>query len=188
MSSSPVRPRITALNKLKKLKGFSRSGARVQTLHSGGVKRKFSAWLPTLLWLALLAACSSDIFSADHTGRILLKIIHTLYGPVSHDQLELINFVVRKTAHFTGYGLLGFFAFFSWRTALPALRWWLWTGLGLALTLTAASLDELHQRFVASRTSSPEDVLLDMAGAVFFQLLIIASITYRHRRSLEVTS
>lgn len=163
------------------------SGLKPLTLHSGEVTPRFPAWLPTLLWLALLAAFSTDTFSADHTGRILLKIIHALYGPVSHDRLELINFAVRKTAHFGGYGLLSFFAFFAWRTSLPAFRRWMWTVLALSLTLGAAGLDELHQRFIASRTSSPADVLLDMAGAIFFQLLLIAGIYYRQRRALQLS-
>jgi VanZ family protein len=137
---------------------------------------KLLAWLPTLCWLLVLACFSTDVFSADHTGRILRKIIHWLYGPISEQQFQLVHFLVRKSAHFFSYGLLSFFAFFSWRATLPDPRPWLakWSGVALALTLAAGSSDELHQRFVASRTSSPWDVLLDMTGAFFFQLLLMA--------------
>ena len=173
MSSSPVRPRITALNKLLEL---SPPRAGTGGPHSSRLNRKLLAWLPTLCWLVVLACFSTDVFSADHTGRTLMRIIHWLYGPISDPQFQFIHFLVRKSAHFFSYGLLSLLAFFSWRATLPDVRPWLakWSGLALLLTLAAGSSDELHQRFVASRTSSPWDVLLDMTGAVFFQLLLMA--------------
>lgn len=138
--------------------------------------RKLRAWLPTLLWLCVLAIFSTDIFSAEHTGSVLQKIIHVLFGPISHHRFEQIHFLIRKAAHFCSYGLLGAFAFFSWRATLPApgcRRWMLrWALLGMLTAFAAGSLDEFHQSFVPSRTSNFHDVLLDTAGAVFFQLVI----------------
>lgn len=131
-------------------------------------------WLPTFLWLGLLAGFSTDFFSAAHTGVILMKIIRFVYGPISHHRFEQIHFLVRKSAHFGSYGMLSLFAFFSWRgTFMQSARWaWRWCGLALATALLAASLDEFHQTFVASRTGSWHDVVLDMTGAVFFQIVI----------------
>lgn len=133
------------------------------------------AWLPTLLWLCVLAAFSTDSFSADHTGSILLKIIHAVHGPISHHRFAQIHFLVRKTAHFVSYGMLSALAFYAWRATLPAVARWTrrWCALALTLTLLAASLDEFHQGFVRSRTGSWRDVVLDMAGAVFFQIVIV---------------
>lgn len=138
--------------------------------------RRLLPWLPTMLWLFVLTAFSTDTFSAEHTGGVLLKIIHALYGEMSARQFQALHFLVRKAAHFGSYGILGVFAFYSWRASLPARpRWTLrWSALALLLTLTAASLDEFHQSFVSSRTASPHDVMLDMMGAVFFQLVIIS--------------
>jgi VanZ family protein len=146
--------------------------------------RKLLMWLPTLLWLCTLAAFSTDLFSSEHTGIILRKIIHATYGPISFQQFQTIHFLVRKSAHFVSYGLLGVFAFYSWRAMLPARpRWTLrWSILALALTLLAASMDEFHQTFVASRTGTPRDVLLDMTGALFFQVLIASFIGLKSRR------
>lgn len=131
-------------------------------------------WLPTLVWLCVLALFSTDTFSAEHTGSVLLRLIHFLYGNISPETFRELNFAVRKSAHFFSYGLLSAFAFFSWRASLPNLKpssaWW--SALALLLTLLAGSSDEIHQTFVASRTPSPRDVMIDMAGAVFFQLVI----------------
>ncbi len=141
-------------------------------------RQLFLAWIPTALWLAMIGGFSTDTFSSVHTGDILMKIIHVVYGPISHQAFTLVHAYVRKAAHFTVYGILSGLAFYSWRASLPArLRWtFKWSGLALALTFVAACLDEFHQSFVPSRTASPRDVLLDMMGAMFVQI-VIASFT-----------
>lgn len=134
----------------------------------------FISWFPTVAWLCVLALFSSDTFSADHTGSILEKVLRALFGEISRQRFEAIHFLIRKSAHFCSYGTLSAFAFFSWRATFPALKTWSlrWSGLALLLTLFAASADEFHQSFVPSRTASPRDVMLDMVGALFFQIAI----------------
>lgn len=144
--------------------------------------RRLLAWLPTLVWLSLLAVFSTDLFSAEHTGSVLQKILHALFGSISAHRFQQIHFLVRKSAHFCSYGLLGALAFFSWRATWPARPRWSfrWAGAALLLTLLAASFDEFHQTFIASRTGNFHDVLLDMAGALFFQLAIALAILRRN--------
>ncbi len=134
----------------------------------------FMSWIPTLAWLCLLAAFSTDTFSAEHTGSILEKVLRALFGEISHQRFVAIHFLIRKSAHFCSYGALSAFAFFSWRATFPALKAWSarWSGQALLLTLVAASADEFHQSFLPSRTASPRDVMLDMVGALFFQIAI----------------
>ncbi|HKD45685.1 MAG TPA: VanZ family protein [Candidatus Angelobacter sp.] len=149
--------------------------------------RKLLFWLPTLLWLCLLAVFSTDTFSAEHTRGVLWKIIHAVYGGISEQQFEVLHVLVRKSAHFTFYGLLSVFAFYSWKTALPRPRVWSfrWSGLAVGLTFLAGSLDEFHQRFVPSRGASFRDVLLDTAGALFFQS-VLALFIFRRRNGTEL--
>jgi VanZ family protein len=148
-------------------------------------RRKLLLWLPTLLWLCLLTVLSTDSFSAEHTGSILWRIVHTVYGGISERQFEVLHFFVRKGAHFTFYGMLSVFAYYSWKATLPARRIWTfrWASLALAVTLIAGSLDEFHQSFVPSRTASYRDVLLDVTGALFFQILIATFAGSRRKKS-----
>jgi VanZ family protein len=143
--------------------------------------RKLRAWIPTLLWLCILALFSSDTFSAEHTGSILMNVLHALFGSRFDEQFQQIHFLIRKSAHFCSYGFLGALAFFSWRATLPARQRWTfrWSILALLLAVTAAGLDEFHQSFIASRTSSLRDVLLDLVGAIFFQLAIAIWMAWR---------
>jgi len=132
-------------------------------------------WFPTVLWLALIASFSTDTFSAEHTGGILKIVVRFLFGGLSPQAFDFVHFLIRKGAHFTVYGTLSWLAFRSWRAVLPAHAPWLlrWSALALALTLLAASMDEFHQSFIPSRTSSPYDVMLDMTGALCFQIVIL---------------
>jgi VanZ family protein len=146
---------------------------------------KLRAWIPTLLWLCVLALFSTDTFSAEHTGTVLWNILHALFGTRFDEQFQDIHFFVRKSSHFCSYGFLGALAFFSWRATLPARpRWMLrWSLLGLLTAMTAGSLDEFHQMFVPSRGPSLRDVLIDATGGIFFQLAIAAWIGWRNKRT-----
>ena len=157
----------------------------VQEPVSTASPRKLRAWIPTLLWLCILALFSTDTFSAEHTGSVLLKILHALFGTRFDEQFEQIHFLIRKSAHFCSYGFLGALAFFSWRTTLPARpRWtWRWCLLALLVAVIAGSLDEFHQIFVPSRGPSLRDVFIDTIGAVFCQLVIALWIGWREKRT-----
>ena len=137
-------------------------------------KSKLIAWIPTLLWLGMIAFFSTDTFSAAHTGSILWRILHAIDANITSRQFEIIHHFVRKAAHFSVYGLLSVFAYYSWRVTLPRRSRWTftWSGLALLVTLLAGSLDEIHQIFVPSRGPSPYDVMLDVSGALFVQVLI----------------
>lgn len=149
--------------------------------------RKLRAWIPTLLWLSVLALFSTDTFSAEHTGSVLLRILHALSGNRFDEQFEQIHFFVRKSAHFCSYGFLGALAFFSWRATLPARPQWTlrWSLLGLLVAMSAGALDELHQIFVPSRTPSLRDVFIDTIGGIFFQLAIALWIGWREKRTAQ---
>lgn len=148
---------------------------------------KLRAWIPTLLWLCVLTAFSSDTFSAENTGSILMKVVHALFGSISSELFQHLHFLIRKSAHFCSYGLLSAFAFFSWRATFPApARWTLrWSLLGLLTAVIAGGMDEFHQIFVPSRTASLRDVFIDTTGAICFQLAIALWLHWRNARSRE---
>jgi VanZ family protein len=147
--------------------------------------RKLRAWIPTLLWLCILTLFSTDTFSAEHTGSVLLKILHALFGTRFDEQFQQIHFFIRKSAHFCSYGFLGALAFFSWRATFPARPRWTfrWCLLALLVAVTAGALDEFHQTFLPSRTASMRDVFIDMIGAIFFQLAIGLWLGWREARA-----
>jgi len=159
----------------------------VQNTASTTRRNKLLAWLPTVACLSMIVFFSTDTFSSRHTASVLERIIRALYGEISAYHFKLIHIFVRKAAHFSVYGTLSLSAYYSWRATLPRrVRWtFTWSGLALLLTLMAAALDELHQSFVPSRGPSIYDVLLDMMGALFVQILIATLPRfYRPRQNL----
>jgi VanZ family protein len=124
-------------------------------------------WMPAVLWAGVILGASSDLFSGAHSAGWLSKFIPPSVVP-------LVNFLLRKAAHLTEYFILGALLF---RAARGEAGGWRgrWAATALLLALAVAVTDEWHQTFVPSRTASPWDVLLDMAGATLALLVGRAS-------------
>ena len=141
-----------------------------------------AAWLPAILWSGVIFLLSTDAFSAAHTGSIIEPAVRWLLPSLPNETIEQIHFFNRKCAHFTEY-----FNFYLllYRGIRAGRAGWRWTW-GVAAWFVAAvysCLDEIHQSFVASRTASPWDSLLDSTGA--FVALFVLFLFYRvfRRRS-----
>jgi VanZ family protein len=116
-------------------------------------------WLPALFFMVAIFAFSSQ---------------------PSNDLPNFLNwdFVVKKTGHAIGYGLLAlsYFYFFKY----DKKRYW----LAWLLAIIFATTDEFHQSFVAGRHASAFDVLVfDNFGAIFGLWLYFISQSL-HRSSL----
>lgn len=81
-------------------------------------------------------------------------------------QFGVLDLLVKKGGHFSGYAILTL-AFLRGLGMERRQDGW----LALLLALLYAASDELHQSLVAGRHSSPVDVGIDLAGAVFAILL-----------------
>jgi VanZ family protein len=136
-------------------------------------------WLPVLLWLGVIFIGSTDLMSAEHTSRIIGPILRWLRPGISDLAIARVQFFVRKTAHLTEYAIL---ALLLWRAFIRNTR--LRTKMsilfifGWSLAIVAAASDEFHQSFVASRTASLRDVMIDAVGALVG--LLIGSVFTRN--------
>lgn len=145
-------------------------------------------WLPSAIWLAVIALESTNLGSAEHTGRILYPLLHYLFG-MSPQRFEIVHMVLRKTGHFIGYATLSILLFRSWRGTFPRLstRWCLqWATLAFVCTALVASLDEFHQSFLPSRTGTFRDVVLDSTAALVAQIVIFVILRRWEHASKEV--
>ena len=120
--------------------------------------------------LAAIFVFSTDSFSSDHTSRFIVPLLKFLSPGLSTVQVEFWHHVIRKAAHITEYCILGILIYRALRTDVtsPAM-------LRLATVGTIAAvalLDEFHQSFVPSRTSSIVDVGYDCIGGMIAILLL----------------
>ena len=128
------------------------------------VRATMKYWLPVIAWMLLIFAASTDLMSAQHTSRFIGPFLVWLKPDVSLDQIRAVQFVVRKAAHVTEYAILAALLMRAFYGGVRAVRWRHAIG-ALLIASTYAALDEFHQSFVASRTGSPRDVLIDASGA-----------------------
>lgn len=122
------------------------------------------AWWPAVLWAGVIFSLSTDTFSAEHTASIFEPILRWFMPRMTGELFDTIHFFIRKSAHFAEYFV---FCLLIYRGVRAGRSGWRWTW-GLAALFCAAGysvLDEIHQAFVASRTASAYDSLLDSAGA-----------------------
>ncbi len=137
------------------------------------------AWWPALLWAAVIFVMSTDTFSAEHTGSILEPVLRWLLPSLTAEQFDVIHHYIRKSAHFSEYFVFALFLYRGVRGAHTGWRWsWGLTALFIAAGYSA--LDEIHQAFVASRTASPYDSLLDSIGA--FVAIAVLYLWFQTRR------
>lgn len=143
------------------------------------VARFLSRYLPLVAWLVFISYASSDSFNAGNTSRIIGPLVLWLFPKTTPETLVVIHVITRKLAHFTEYAILAYLAARAFRTSpRPALanRWFV---AALALIVAYALIDEYHQSFVPSRTSSIYDSFIDMAGGLTALLVI----RLRHNRA-----
>ena len=102
---------------------------------------RLSAWLPVLVWAAVIFTFSS----IPHLGT----------------GLGVWDTILRKGAHMTEYAILGALLLRALERPPAAFL----AGVAYAVT------DEVHQHFVAGRHASPVDVAIDSVGVVIGVLL-----------------
>jgi len=156
-------------------------------------------WWPVAVWLVLIRLESTDYASSTMTFGLLYQISAALFGRINPVVLLTLNLLLRKSGHFIGYAILSWLVFLAMKHThrdrlKPVLqrRWgiffrdlweWDWALTAVLFTVVIASLDELHQTSLASRTGRWEDVALDTAGALTMQLLLYARAA--HAMSLQ---
>ena len=133
-------------------------------------------WIPSAIWLTVIAVESTNLGSAEHTGRILYPILHFLFE-MDRARFAVWHALLRKTGHIVGYFTLSVLLFRSWRATFPRLstRWCLqWATVALLSTSLVAMLDEWHQSFLPSQTGTFRDAILDGTAGLVAQIALFA--------------
>ncbi len=161
-------------------------------------KKLFLAWLPTILWLVVIAFESTAYFSGGRTMLWTRRLLALFVDHVSWPLVFEANHILRKTGHFLGYATLSWFAFRGWMETLAysrellllkagrpvsqRSRWHLRAAtLAVLVTIVVASLDEFHQSLLPGRTGMIRDVVLDAMGGIFAQIVLLLFWSARRR-------
>ncbi|MDH7499473.1 MAG: VanZ family protein [candidate division NC10 bacterium] len=131
-----------------------------------------SGWslLLPISWMAVIYLLSGEAFASLHTSRFLIPLLHCLWPDLSHQALVQLHALLRKGGHFLEYLVLSGLWYWSLRPHFPTRNQA--SFLALALSLTYALFDEIHQSFLPSRTGSFLDILIDGTGALAMQAIV----------------
>ena len=139
-------------------------------------KPDWKPWVPALIWIGVICFESTDMMSAANTGSILFAVFARVVGHVDLATLVEWNHYLRKLGHIIGYAILSWLLFRAWRATLPSPvgRLWAfrWARLAFWMTAAVASMDELHQSYIPSRTGRWQDVVLDSTAALVLQIVL----------------
>ena len=116
-----------------------------------------------------------------NTSRIVRPLLLWLFPDISEARIQLAHLLMRKAAHFIEYAVLGWLAARAFATSSRDLLRRYWFFVGLLLVILQAVIDEYHQSFVGTRTGSPYDSLIDIAGGLF-ALIMFAYLRARANR------
>ncbi|KYD11305.1 VanZ family protein [Saccharococcus caldoxylosilyticus] len=140
------------------------------------MRTNIQRWIPVIVWCMIIYCFSEfSLFTGENTKLILDMILSYLpFGGGKEEGPSLLNFIVRKLAHLTEYGIL---AVLVWRALSPKRT--AYAGAWLFATLYAMT-DEWHQSFEPGRTATPKDVAIDSCGALI--ALMVTFFCMRRRK------
>ena len=109
----------------------------------------------------------------------LLKTIAQFIGISDIDSvIRNYSFLIRKTAHFSEYAVLGFLVYINLKEYIK-YRYLL---ISFVLSAGYAASDELHQLFVSERSFALMDIFIDSCGALTGIVLIHLITVYAAKR------
>lgn len=140
-------------------------------------------------WLLVISSLSTDPFSAQNTHRYIDPVLRWLFPNLSPAGFVTAHTLIRKSAHFTEFFILGLLVFWASRQG-EATRWrWRWSLQAVGLSAAWALIDELHQSFVLTRTASLADSAIDTLGAIASQIFLrLRTLCWQHTRETDADS
>ena len=132
-----------------------------------------------VLWMGFIfpMSCENAEESSNTSGQTIRVVLSAVPEfekqpeEVKVNIIEELQFIVRKSAHFIGYMILGILAsglilqYENINKKYP---------LAFLICVIYAISDEIHQLFVPGRSGQVRDVLIDSAGSLLGIILVMA--------------
>lgn len=143
-----------------------------------------------LNFITIFSFSEQDGVKSGGLSRRVTLVILNVFGdynePLSEEQevqVENVQHVIRKLAHFTIYAILGLLLMslaetFDFTNKKRII-------LSLLVGILYASLDEFHQSFIPGRTAAVTDVLIDTSGVItgiLFIFLVLKIIQSKRKK------
>lgn len=140
---------------------------------------KILLWVATLvwMWIIFLFSAQNAQVSSNQSGTVIhtiLSVLDSSFESLSlveqEARIETLQYVVRKLAHMSVYGVLGILCMGALLT--HRMRSGLRPLVAFGICVFYAFSDEWHQTFVPGRSGELRDVCFDSLGAFLGILLV----------------
>jgi VanZ family protein len=139
------------------------------TINSDIWRGRLLRYAPIILWIGVIFYLSSDGGSMNETSRFIRPLLHFLFPSAPDETIQFYHGIIRKSAHFFEYAVLGFLVF---RASTDRVFYRLRYILPVMVAAIIALHDEANQSFITARTGSLWDVALDLSGAVVMVIVL----------------
>ncbi len=148
-------------------------------------------WALVVFWMGVIFSLSAQVQedSAETSGRVirwLLTHFDRSFSSLSAEEqllrMEGLSFLVRKSAHFCLFAVMGFLAFAAFRVDLPPRKAY---SAALLLGLGRGVLDEVQQAFVSGRSCEFRDMCIDFAGVILGAAFLLMILSLIQRKKLK---
>ncbi len=129
----------------------------------------------TVVWASLIFYLSTRTFASSFSVWLLAEILHLARLRVSAAAFALLQYLLRRGAHLTVYGIFAIFIYYS-LAGESRPKWSLRRAVASVVIAAIYSLtDEYHQSFVPGRDGSLLDCGVDTLGAMLGTVVVYLS-------------
>lgn len=120
--------------------------------------KKITSILLVIIWMTLIFIMSSfNSVDSSNQSNFIVEIICNIFNIKN---IEILSIIIRKTAHFTEYFILGLFVYNMVHTYNKKIY------LAIIICVLYAISDEIHQIFVPGRQFKIIDICIDSIASI----------------------
>ncbi len=134
--------------------------------------KKLIKWLFLIIWMIIIFLFSHQAHSGNLTHNVIQDIL-----PFPENTINTINFLIRKLAHLSEYFILAILIISLLKEYKHPPKNIII--ISIIFCFIYAASDEFHQSFIAGRTSTFKDVIIDTTGS------LVAIIPYGIERTIK---
>ncbi len=131
-------------------------------------------WMTVIFIFSAQTGSDSTNMSRNFITNFVIKIFPL---KLDNESMEILDFIIRKLAHFTEYAILGMFITLTLMTINVKINKYRLFMATVLCCLYAIS-DEFHQMFTDGRTPALRDVVIDTVGGFVGSLIVFLSIYF----------
>lgn len=152
--------------------------------------RKIILWIALVYMSTVIFGFSSDTAAessglsekiAKSTVKTIEKVIE-IDGEQRENLFGIVHILVRKSAHFAEFAVLGVLSFLLAHSYPISVRLCIVLSLGYCLLFAVS--DEVHQLFIDGRAGRISDVLIDFLGSVSAVMAIVGILCLKKKKKV----